>query len=141
MENAIDSKALLPQSPLAVDVRRLRRLLLDEVLKALGFLRFGYLGWRGFQNYLQRVIFRREPARRPDAFERYLAYAAAFGLGQEWVSYFQKMRGVSLPPWFHSLSASFDPMLNLIDSMLPISSSDGGDGGGGASGGGSSGAG
>lgn len=99
------------------------------------------LRWRGFQNYLHRVISGREPAMRPDAFERYLAYAAAFGLGQEWVSHFQKMRGVSLPAWFHSLSGTFDPMLNLIDSMLPISSSDGGDGGGGASGGGSSGAG
>ncbi|MCX8062419.1 MAG: 1-acyl-sn-glycerol-3-phosphate acyltransferase [Anaerolineales bacterium] len=44
MEKTIDSTTFPTQSSLAIDILRLRRLLLDEVIKALGLIKFGYLG-------------------------------------------------------------------------------------------------
>ncbi|MCS7247704.1 MAG: DUF2207 domain-containing protein [Anaerolineales bacterium] len=96
--------------------------------------------WKSFWTYLNRMIAGQEPAMRPDVFERYLAYAVIFGLGEAWARYFEKMSGVSLPSWFHSLSGAFSSMGNFL-SYTDIGSSSGGGDGGGASGGGSSGAG
>ncbi|MCX8063020.1 MAG: DUF2207 domain-containing protein, partial [Anaerolineales bacterium] len=96
--------------------------------------------WKSFRNYLNQVCRGREPAMRPDLFERYLAYAAVFGLGEEWARYFQKLGGVPLPVWFRSLSGDFDSMIPLMSAADTSASSSGGDGGG-ASGGGASGAG
>ena len=59
--------------------------------------------WKGFGEYLKRVSKGREPAVRPDYFEKYLAYAAVFGLGKDWAKYFQELGGVPLPVWFHAL--------------------------------------
>jgi len=101
--------------------------------------------WNGFAEYLKQVNKGREPAIRPDYFERYLAYASVFGLGTGWAKYFQKLGGVPLPIWFHAMTGS-DANFGAIVAVMSASDSAGAGGGGsagagGASGGGSSGAG
>jgi uncharacterized protein (TIGR04222 family) len=101
--------------------------------------------WNGFADYLKQVSKGREPAVRPDYFERYLAYAAVFGLGANWAKYFQQLGGVPLPIWFHATAGS-DANFGAIVAVMAASDSSGAGGGGsaggaGASGGGSSGAG
>jgi uncharacterized protein (TIGR04222 family) len=101
--------------------------------------------WKGFAEYLKQVSKGREPAIRPDYFERYLAYAAIFGLGAGWAKYFEKLGNVPLPVWFRAQAGS-DPSFTAFIVMMAASDSSGaGTGGGaaagGASGGGSSGAG
>jgi uncharacterized protein (TIGR04222 family) len=100
--------------------------------------------WKNFRAYLQQVSRGREAAIRPDTFERYLAFAAAFGLGEAWAKTFQKLGGVPLPAWFQALAGSdgdFGAMVAVMSSADTSVSAGGADGGGGASGGGSSGAG
>lgn len=99
--------------------------------------------WKSFRAYLEQVGRGLEPAVRPDTFERYLAFAAAFGLGEAWARAFQKLGGAPLPVWFHSLSGSddFSAMVTAMSSADTSASLGGGDGGGAASGGGASGAG
>lgn len=100
--------------------------------------------WKGFRAYLEQVSRGREPAIRPDTFERYLAFAAAFGLGETWAKTFQKLGGVPLPVWFQALpgsNADFGSVVAVMSSADTSVSSAGADGSGGASGGGSSGAG
>ena len=100
--------------------------------------------WKGFAEYLKQVSKGKEPAIRPDYFERYLACAAVFGLGADWAKYFQKLGSVPLPVWFHALAGSdgdFGAMVAVMSTSDSAGVSAGADGGGGASGGGSSGAG
>lgn len=99
--------------------------------------------WKGFAEYLKQVSKGREPAIRPDYFERYLAYAAIFGLGARWAKYFQSLGGVPLPVWFHAMSGSNSDFAAMVAVMSASDSTGagGGAGGAGASGGGSSGAG
>lgn len=101
--------------------------------------------WKGFAEYLKQVSKGREPAIRPDYFERYLAYAAVFGLGAGWAKYFQNLGGVPLPIWFHATAGNDGDFGALVAVMSASDSAgaggDGGAGAGGASGGGSSGAG
>ncbi|HET6822998.1 MAG TPA: DUF2207 domain-containing protein [Anaerolineales bacterium] len=101
--------------------------------------------WRGFGEYLKQVSKGREPAIRPDYFERYLAYASMFGLGAAWAKYFDKLGGVPLPVWFHAQAGSHANFATMVAVMSASDSSGAGGGGGaggaGASGGGASGAG
>lgn len=100
--------------------------------------------WKGFAEYLKQVSKGREPAIRPDYFERYLAYAAAFGLGASWAKYFQQLGGVPLPVWFRTMAGSnadFAAMVVIMSASDSAGASAGAGGGAGASGGGSSGAG
>ena len=101
--------------------------------------------WKGFAEYLKQVSKGKEPAISADVFERYLAYAAVFGLGAHWAKYFQQLGGVPLPIWFHAMAGSdgdFGAMVAVMSASDSAGASAGGDGGGGgASGGGSSGAG
>jgi hypothetical protein len=100
--------------------------------------------WQGFANYLKLVSQGKEPAVRADTFERYLPYAAVFGLGADWTKVFQKLGGVPLPVWFHALAGSngdFGAMVAVMSASDGAGYSASADGGGGASGGGSSGAG
>ncbi len=100
--------------------------------------------WNGFHTYLDQVSHGREPAIRPDTFERYLAFAAVFGLGAAWAKSFQKLGGVPLPAWFQAMAGSdgdFGAMVAVMTASDTATYSGGADGGGGASGGGSSGAG
>ena len=99
--------------------------------------------WNSFRTYLDQVSRGREPAIRPDTFERYLAFAAVFGLGADWAKSFQKMGGVPLPVWFQAMPGSdgdFGAMVTVMTASDSAAYSGGADGGG-ASGGGSSGAG
>ena len=101
--------------------------------------------WKGFAEYLKQVSKGKEPAIRSDYFERYLAYAAVFGLGKKWAEYFQTLDGVPLPVWFHATAgsnANFGAIVAVMSTSDSAGASAGGGGGGaGASGGGSSGAG
>ena len=101
--------------------------------------------WKGFAEYLKQVSKGREPAIRPDYFERYLPYAAVFGLGKNWAKYFESLGGVPLPFWFHTTAgshANFGAMVVLMSTSDSTGAGGGAGGGGaGASGGGSSGAG
>ena len=100
--------------------------------------------WKGFAEYLKQVSKGREPAIRPDYFERYLAYAAMFGLGTGWAKYFQNLGGVPLPVWFHALAGSdgdFGAMVAVMSASDSAGASAAAGGAAGASGGGSSGAG
>ena len=85
----------------------------------------------------------REPAIRSDYFEKYLAFAAVFGLGAGWAKYFQSLGGVPLPTWFHAMAGSsgdFGAMVAIMSASDTAGASVAA-GGAGASGGGSSGAG
>jgi uncharacterized protein (TIGR04222 family) len=99
--------------------------------------------WKGFAEYLKQVSKGKEPAIRPDYFERYLAYAAVFGLGTKWAEYFQTFNGMPLPIWFHATAGSNGDFGAIVAVMSSSDSAGAGAGGGaaGASGGGSSGAG
>ena len=100
--------------------------------------------WKGFAEYLKQVSKGKEPAIRPDYFERYLAYAAVFGLGTKWAEYFQTFNGIPLPIWFHATAgsnANFGAIVAVMSSSDSAGASAGGAGVAGASGGGSSGAG
>ena len=101
--------------------------------------------WKGFAEYLKQVSKGQEPAIRPDYFERYLAYAAVFGLGKKWAEYFQTLGGVPLPVWFRATAgsnANFGAIVAVMSASDSAGASAGGGGGGaGVSGGGSSGAG
>ncbi len=105
--------------------------------------------WKGFADYLGKVTKGKEPPVRPDYYDVYLPYAAAFGLAEPWTKYFEKRGEVVLPSWFVPLAGmdSSDSMSALV-SCVGATSSAGGDGGsgggggdGGGGGGGSSGAG
>jgi uncharacterized protein (TIGR04222 family) len=99
--------------------------------------------WKGFAEYLKQVSKGREPAIRADYFEKYLAYAAVFGLGAGWAKYFQDLGGVPLPFWFHAMAGSngdFGAMVAVMSASDSAGASAAG-GAAGASGGGSSGAG
>lgn len=99
--------------------------------------------WKGFEEYLKQVSKGKEPAIRPDYFERYLAYAAMFGLGASWAKYFQTLGGVPLPVWFRAAAGNNADFAAIV-AVMSASDSTGagaGAGGAGASGGGSSGAG
>lgn len=100
--------------------------------------------WRGFQAYLKDVTRGREPATRADFFERYLPYAAVFGLGAAWARTFQTLGGVPLPAWFQALPGSagdFGAIIAVMAASDSTGASAGGAGAAGASGGGASGAG
>ncbi|MFZ5878515.1 MAG: DUF2207 domain-containing protein [Chloroflexota bacterium] len=96
--------------------------------------------WKGFHAYLDQVSQGKEPAIRPDTFERYLAFAAVFGLGAAWAGTFQRLGGVPLPAWFQSLAGSdgdISAMLAVMtaaDSAGASGSADGGGAGGDSSG-------
>ncbi|HEX9134457.1 MAG TPA: DUF2207 domain-containing protein [Ktedonobacteraceae bacterium] len=103
--------------------------------------------WKAFSNYLRDIIRGKELDMPPEVFERYLTYAASFGLAEQWVKYFQKQGMAVVPPWFHSLAAASADDLSYFVMMIVVFHAVGGThaggagGGGGAAGGGSSGAG
>ncbi|MFZ6026823.1 MAG: DUF2207 domain-containing protein [Chloroflexota bacterium] len=100
--------------------------------------------WHSFTGYLRRVTRGKETA-SPDMFERYLPYAASFGIATEWAKFFQKMTGVPVPAWFQGIQAgvedgSFVAVLAAI-STVDSSAASASAAASGASGGGASGAG
>jgi len=101
--------------------------------------------WKAFSHYLRDITRGKELDIPQEVFERYLMYAATFGLAEKWVKYFQKQGVAVAPPWFHSLATSNVDNLSYFVTMIAVShavgSSSGAGGGGGAAGGGASGAG
>lgn len=102
--------------------------------------------WNSFTGYLRNVARGRETSVAPDLFERYLPYAASFGVATEWAGYFSKVANVKVPAWFQGLQTSLDDG-SFAAIMAAVSAADAsasvatGADGGGASGGGASGAG
>ncbi len=102
--------------------------------------------WNSFTGYLRNITRGREPAVAPEFFERYLPYAAGFGIATEWAKFFQKMADIPIPAWFQGLQSSMDDG-SFVTIMAAISAADtsasvaSGADGGGASVGGASGAG
>jgi uncharacterized membrane protein YgcG len=100
--------------------------------------------WQEFRRYLQDVLRGRE-AISASLLERYLPYAAGFGMAEKWAKLFSKESGAEIPTWFHSLAATPDEsMAAFVATMAAVHSAGGSAGAGGAagaSGGGSSGAG
>ncbi len=100
--------------------------------------------WQGFSAYLRDVTRGREPAYDPRTFDRYLPYAASFGLAQQWAKALSQQAGAQIPTWFGALATAGtreDGMAAFV-AMTTASHSAGSSGGGsGAGGGGGSGAG
>jgi len=75
--------------------------------------------WKNFQNYLKRITKGKETELHPGLFDLYLPYAIVLGMGQKWISYFQKLGGVSIPNW---LKVSFGNDDNFGSMMAVMSS-------------------
>jgi hypothetical protein len=102
--------------------------------------------WKSFQSHLVGITRQREPVIAPDIFERYLAYAASFGVATQWVKFFSKVKDVPVPAWFTGLQTSlqdgsFAAIIAAISAADSSAASAAGAGASGASGGGASGAG
>jgi Predicted membrane protein (DUF2207) len=102
--------------------------------------------WNAFAHYLTQAARGRAALPDPSELERFLPYAAAFGVVAPLLKRQEKRDGVALPPWFQAIhtadgsdSAAFVAFMATCDSTVS------GDGGAGAaasaSGGGASGAG
>ena len=99
--------------------------------------------WNSFAKYLKRASKDQQSAMPVDYFERYLAWAATFGLGGAWAKHFQRVGGAPLPVWFHAAPGS-DGDFGAVVAVMSASDSAGASAastGGGTSGGGASGAG
>jgi hypothetical protein len=102
----------------------------------------GAIQWRAFARYLSDIAKGREAEPGPQAFPRYLAYAAAFGLGAAWVRHFERRANLLVPGWFRATGDSGDRAALLA--LIAVTSTHSGAAGAGvgtASGGGGSGAG
>lgn len=101
--------------------------------------------WQGFSTYLRDVTRGREPAYDPRTFDRFLPYAASFGLAQSWAKALSKQAGAETPAWFGALTTAREDGMAAFVAMTAAShsagSSSGAGGAGGAGGGGGSGAG
>ncbi len=101
--------------------------------------------WRSFKAYLHDVARGREAGDGRALFERYLPFAAGFGLGEGWARHFQQQGYTAIPGWFSVLDGTADDFGAIVAVMASTNSSfsaaDGGAAAAGASGGGASGAG
>lgn len=101
--------------------------------------------WRKFRQYLKEVSRGRVAMPGPDALDRFLPYAAAFGLAQPLLKEQLKHGAMELPAWFGALRhGDGTEMAAFVAMMGAVSSTSAGAGaasGAGASGGGSSSAG
>ena len=59
-------------------------------------------GWEAFARYLKEVSRGKAAKTRPDMFNLYLPYAAAFGLLYSWARHFAREGEASAPAWFHA---------------------------------------
>ncbi|CAG0936582.1 hypothetical protein TFLX_05463 [Thermoflexales bacterium] len=100
--------------------------------------------WTSFAKYLKQASKNQQATLSSDYFERYLRWAAAFGLGGAWAKYFQRVGGAPLPVWFHAMPGShgdFGAVVAAMSASDSAGASAASGGGAGASGGGASGAG
>ncbi len=106
------------------------------------------VAWNAFHNYLKDVSKGRQSIDSPTTFEKYLPYAAAFGLLQRWANRFEKEGWTDTPAYFHVLpSTTRNQAVIAFVAMSHATHSSGGSAAGaggagaGAAGGGASGAG
>jgi len=106
--------------------------------------------WEPFYRYLKEVARGKAAPGQPDEFERYLPYAAAYGLLHQWAKGFEKKGWSETPAYFQTLSTSGQSNMAAFVAMTAVTSSSGGSAAGagaaagaagGAAGGGASGAG
>jgi hypothetical protein len=102
--------------------------------------------WKGFAAYLKEIVRGREFVAGGELFERYLPFAAGFGLGERWAKHFQKQGYASVPGWFQALAADGGDFGGVVAVMAATdasfsSAAGAAAGAAGASGGGASGAG
>lgn len=98
--------------------------------------------WQSFYVYLREIVRGREAVTRPDLFERYLPYAASYGLAEAWAKFFQKRGSAKIPDWFHVLArASAAENMGAFVAMTSATSSAGANGAAGAAGAGAAGGG
>ncbi len=99
--------------------------------------------WKSFAAYLKQSSKNQRAVFSSDDFERYLPWAAAFGLGGAWARHFQRAGGAPLPVWFHAMPGSHGDFGAVVAVMSASDSAGASAAGGaaGASGGGASGAG
>jgi hypothetical protein len=106
--------------------------------------------WKAFNNYLKDVSKGKQAVDSPTMFEKYLPYAAAFGLLHQWTKHFEKEGWTETPAYFHVLPTTTgnQAMLAFVAMSAATNSSGGsaagagaGAAGAGAAGGGASGAG
>ncbi len=103
--------------------------------------------WQSFYNYMKDVTRKKAAVGGTNIFNRFLPYAASYGLLHQWAKFFQKEGWTDLPPYFHALSRSGEENMAAFVAMAGSSSSSGGSAAGaggagaGAAGGGASGAG
>ena len=100
--------------------------------------------WKNFARYLKQSSNNQQAVFSSDYFERYLPWAAAFGMGGAWARHFQRAGGAPLPVWFHTMPSSHGDFGAVVAAMAASDStgaSAASGGGAGASGGGASGAG
>ena len=108
------------------------------------------VAWKEFQNYLNEVSKGKQPIERPAMFEKYLPYAATFGLLDQWAKQFEKEGWTEMPAYFRVLpTTTSDQAMGVFVAMSATANSSGGSAAGagagaagaGAAGGGASGAG
>ncbi len=100
--------------------------------------------WKSFATFLKGVVRGDEFVAGEEVFERYLPFAAGFGLGTAWAKHFHKQGYTTIPAWFHALEAESSDFGSVVAVMAASSASFSGSGAvgaAGASGGGASGAG
>ncbi len=102
--------------------------------------------WMSFAAYLKEITQDKVPFINSEIFDRYLPFAAGFGIATQWANNFAKQKGIEAPQWFHSLgsftSYSGDDFLAVVQAIsaadtsfaTTASGADGGASGGGASG-------
>lgn len=103
--------------------------------------------WQSFYRHLKDVTRRKAAVGETNMFNRFLPYAATYGLLHQWAKFFEKEGWTQLPPYFHALNRADDGGMAAFVAMTAASSSSGGSAAGagaagaGAAGGGASGAG
>ena len=103
--------------------------------------------WQSFHNYLKDVTRKKAAVGGTNMFNRFLPYAASYGLLHQWAKFFQKEGWTELPAYFHAVSRTGSDGMTAFVAMAGSSSSSGGSAAGaggagaGAAGGGASGAG
>ncbi|MBK8901431.1 MAG: DUF2207 domain-containing protein [Anaerolineaceae bacterium] len=103
--------------------------------------------WQSFYQHLKDVTRHKAAVGETNMFNRYLPYAASYGLLHQWARFFEKEGWTQLPPYFHALNRADDGGMAAFVAMTAASSSSGGSAAGagaagaGAAGGGASGAG
>ena len=99
------------------------------------------VSWQPFKNYLEQISRKKAAITRPDIFDLYMPYAAAFGLLHNWAKRFEKEGVTRLPHYFHAVPGNSNQMGAFVAMTAATSTSSGAAGGAGAAGAGAAGGG